>query len=308
MLAIALRLFLLFELACYAAFALRFFDATVLQSILFAIAGVFGLRLFIVALTYVLAWVHRSPAPRLGCWRAVLMVLAEYAAFIANFVFISPFERWWMGNDRLRSDDGRPPLLLIHGYGCSRAAWWWQRRHLEAAGWRVATINLEPLYASIENYLEPLARRIDEVLEESGAQRLILVGHSMGGLVARAYLRRHGTSQVVLLVTLGTPHGGSELAKFGIGENACQMRPGSAWLAALGGEAPPVETLTVYSPHDNFVLPQANLEWPGARRQTIAGLGHLAMLYSPRVTRALLDALPLPARDEVDLTRAGSRR
>ena len=153
----------------------------------------------------------------------------------------------------------------------------------------MVTINLEPLYTSIDHYVEPLARRIDEVLAQSGATQLILVGHSMGGLVARAYLRRHGAARVKLLVTLGAPHGGSELARFGIGESARQMRPGSAWLAALG--APPVDTLTVFSAHDNYVLPPVNLELPGAQRCTLAYLGHLAMLFSPRVAAALLERL-----------------
>jgi pimeloyl-ACP methyl ester carboxylesterase len=56
----------------------------------------------------------------------------------------------------------------------------------------VATINLEPIYTSIDDFVDPLARRIDAVLAETGAERLILVGHSMGGLVARAYLQRYG--------------------------------------------------------------------------------------------------------------------
>jgi len=222
------------------------------------------------------------------------MFLAEYAAFIATFVFISPFERWWMGGDRLVPAADRMPLLLIHGYGCSRAVWWWQRRGLEAAGWNVATINLEPIYTSLENYVEPLAQRIDEVLAQTGATQLVLVGHSMGGLVARAYLRRYGASRVVRLVTLGTPHGGSELAKIGFGENARQMQPGSPWLTALTGHPVAVDTLIIFSADDNYVLPLANLELPGAQRCTLDGLGHLSMLFSPRVAAALRAGLPTP--------------
>ena len=247
------------------------------------------LRLWLVALVYALGRGLRTPVQRLRCGPAIAMFGAEYASFIANFVLISPFERWWMGGDRLRPTDGRPPLLLIHGYGCSRAAWWWKRRRLEAAGWSVVTINLEPLYTSIDNYVEPLARRIDEVLAQTGAAQLILIGHSMGGLVARAYLNRHGAAQVSRLVTLGTPHGGSELARFGLGENARQMRPGNAWLASLG--APPVDTLIIYSAHDNYVLPASCLELPGAQRCVLERLGHLSMLFSPRVSQALLDGL-----------------
>lgn len=289
MLATVLRLLILFELACYSTLALHFFDASPHTALLFAGGGVLALRLGLVALVYALGQAYRPPQEHLRCWPAMAMFGAEYAAFIANFVFISPFERWWMGGDRLRPGADRSPLLLIHGYGCSRAAWWWLRRRLEAAGWCVVTINLEPLYTNIDHYVEPLARRIDEVLAQSGATQLILVGHSMGGLVARAYLRRHGAARVRLLVTLGTPHGGSELARFGIGENARQMRPGSAWLAALG--APPVDTLTIYSVHDNYVLPPENLELAGAQRCTLAHLGHLAMLFSPRVAEALLKRL-----------------
>lgn len=289
MLATVLRLLILFELACYSTLALHFFDASPHTALLFAGGGVLALRLGVVALVYALGRACRPPRERLRCGPALAMFGAEYAAFIANFVLISPFERWWMGGDRLRPGADRSPLLLIHGYGCSRAAWWWLRRRLEAAGWCVVTINLEPLYTSIDNYVEPLARRIDEVLAQSGATQLILVGHSMGGLVARAYLRRHGAARVKLLVTLGTPHGGSELARFGIGENARQMRPGSAWLAALG--APPVDTLTIYSVHDNYVRPPENLELAGAQRCPLAHLGHLAMLFSPQVAAALLKRL-----------------
>ena len=219
------------------------------------------------------------------------MFLAEYAAFLVNFVLISPFENWWMGPDRLTPGRGRPPVLLIHGYGCSRAAWWWLRRRLEAAGWTVATINLEPIFTSIETYEEPVSRRIDEVLAETGAKQLILVGHSMGGLVARAYLRRYGKEKVIQLVTLGTPHAGSKLARYVIGQNARQMTPGDAWLKAPNSEALLVKTITIFSPHDNYVIPQSNLYLPGGQRQLIDGLGHLSMLYSPRVAKQLLNGL-----------------
>ena len=297
MLATVLRLLILIELASYATLARRFFDASAVETVVFAVAGVFAVRLVLVAAIFLIAWFHRSPAPQLGWRRRAAMLLGEYAAFIANFVLIAPFERCWMGADQLAHDDQRPPVLLVHGYGCSRASWWWLRRRLRAAGWRVATINLEPVYTSIDNYVEPLARRIDEVLAQSQAPRLILVGHSMGGLVSRAYLRRFGTDKVERLVTLGTPHSGSELARFGCGRNAREMRPGSDLLRTLASDMPAIETLAIYSPHDNYVLPQANLGWPGAPQRTLDGLGHLAMLFSPRVAQSLLEALAPAARD-----------
>jgi triacylglycerol lipase len=261
------------------------------------LAGLLLLRAVIIAISYAYARAYASPAPRLSLGQAVRMVLGEYLVFLINFVVISPCERWWMRKDRLQTIAGqagqpgyRPPLLLVHGYGCSRAAWWWMRRRLQADGWRVATISLEPVYASIDDYVDPLARRIDAVLAETGADQLILVGHSMGGLVARAYLQRCGESRVRALLTLGTPHQGSQLARIGFGENARQMLPGSTWLR--GVPKPAVDTCVIYSPHDNFVMPQSNLVLPGTPGLAIDGVGHLAMLYSPRVAAAVLTTLP----------------
>jgi triacylglycerol lipase len=291
MLATYLRLLLVFEIALYAGLATGFFDASPAIAALAALAGVLLLRGLITALIYFWAWIYRSPAAPLPVLQAIRMVLAEYAAFIANFVLLSPFEYWWMGPERLRPATDRPPLLLVHGYGCSRAAWWWLRRRLEAAGWTVATISLEPIYTSIDNYVEPLAQRIDEVLAETGAPQLILIGHSMGGLLARAYLRRYGAQRVARLITLATPHAGSRLAALGMGQNGRQMEPGSPWLTALALETALPETIVIYSSHDNYVIPQSNLLWPGAINRPLDGLGHLGMLYSPRVATALLAAL-----------------
>ena len=303
MLARALRISLSLELLLYLVLAMSLCDVSFVAAVPLAALAMLALRALLVAVTYAFAWVHRSSAARLSLRQATLMVLGEYASSLLSFMVIMPFEHWWMGDDRLpaagqdRGSGGdfgarRAPILLIHGYGCSRGAWWWLRQHLEAAGWTVATISLEPVYTSIDNYVDPVARRIDEVLAATGAGQVILVGHSMGGLVSRAYLQRYGAARVARLVTLGTPHHGSVLARLGFGDNGRQMRPHSAWLQALAEPPATVGTVAIYSPHDNFVMPPSLLELRGAQNLTIDGVGHLAMLYSPRVVQALLTALP----------------
>jgi triacylglycerol lipase len=181
-----------------------------------------------------------------------------------------------MRPDRLgKAGGGRLPLLLIHGYQCNRAFWFWQRPLLEAAGWVVATHSLEPVYSDIDAYAEGIARRIDEVLAATGAPQLILVGHSMGGLASRAYLRRHGVAKVARLVTLGSPHQGTLLASLGLGPNARQMRIGSPWLRALAAPLP-AGSVSIYSCHDNYVYPQqACSTLQGAANVAIGGVSHL---------------------------------
>lgn len=255
-----------------------------------------GFRAFVILATYGFAWVHRSAAPEghaIGLAAAIPMVLEEWAAFVAVFGLIQPFERFFMGEDRL-VPGARPPVLLIHGYECNRGFWYWQRARLEKGGWTVATLSLEPVFASIDDYAPLVARRVDEVLAATGAPQLVLVGHSMGGLASRTYLRAHGVARVAKLVTLGSPHHGSWLAKLGIGPNARQMEPGNSWLNELNrpGAVPlPAATTSAYSPQDNYVMPQDSPLLAGARIMVCAGIGHLTMAFSPAITRLLLDEL-----------------
>ncbi len=297
MLARALCLSLLLETAIYALLVDRFVTVSAAGKGLLVLAGLLAMRALLIGLTFVLASIWRSPAPRLGPWRTLRLVTVECAVFIFCFVVVFPFERLWMGRERLTTlvgdgrDDKHLPILLVHGYGCSRAAWWWLRRRLVDGGRVVATISLEPTFASIDDYVDALAKRIDEVLTVTGGERLILVAHSMGGLVASAYLQRCGSRRVARLLTLGTPYQGSRLARFGRGENARQMRVASRWLRNLANPSTLVDCVVIFSRHDNFVLPWSNLLLSGAKSVAVDGVGHLAMLYSPRVARVLESAL-----------------
>jgi triacylglycerol lipase len=290
MLAPALRFLLLIELAIYMVMAMQVFDLAVVPAMVATLAVLLGQRAGIIATTYAVAVAHHSPAPPLGWRRAVCMVFAEYFAFLRLFLVILPWERFWMGADRLPPHGGRL-LLLIHGYGCNRASWWWLRRRLEAAGFSVATVNLEPVYTSIDDYVATLDARIEAACRAACCDRLTLIGHSMGGLAARAYLQRHGTARVEQLLTLATPHSGSVLARMGMGANARQMEPGSPWLKSLWSHAPDLPMVALRCSHDNFVMPQDNQRFPGALDIELPGLGHLAMLFSDHTEKALLSVL-----------------
>lgn len=255
-------------------------------------------RTCVIGVTFAFARAYAAPPPascRIGAGQGVAMFLHELTALFLLFTVVMPFERFFMGGDRLgRSGDGRPPVLLIHGYQCNRGFWLWLRGSLSRAGWQVATISLNPVFNDIDGYVEQVSRRIEEVCAATGMDKVILVGHSMGGLVSRAYLRRSGKARVAKLVTLGSPHHGSHLAKLGPGENGRQMVPGSAWLAGLNvpGAAPlPAATVTIYSCQDNYVMPQDSSVLEGAKAVPLAGIGHLEMAFSPVIERLLLAEL-----------------
>ena len=260
-----------------------------------AIALFLGLRVAIVLMSYGFVLAASSPVPadlRIGPFGWLRMVLEEYVGRVLLFCVIQPFERVFAGADRLRPSPGKAPLLLLHGYQCNRGFWFWLRRRLDAAGWVVATHNLEPDCTDIDNYAEGVERRINEVLAATGAKQVILIGHSMGGLVSRAYLRRYGASKVAQLITLGSPHHGSRIAALAWGENGRQMRIGNPWLKTLAAVPLPARTTSIYSVHDNQVMPQqACSELSGARNLPISGVSHLGMAFSPKVLRCVMAEL-----------------
>lgn len=289
MLPIALLCWLALEIAAYLALG-RFFGASWSLAIAGAIGGLLGVRAGINALTWMFGMLFASPAPRLGGKRTARLMLEEFAAFLLSFVLVIPFERLWMPKDRLPA--GRQlPILLVHGFGCSRGVWWLLRRRLEAAGHVVATVSLFPVHVSMGKLVPQLQARIEAVCAATGAQQVVLVGHSMGGLIARSYLARHGIARVARLLTLATPHQGSELARIGFGQSAREMTPGSPWLSDLAAEPIKIPALSLRNAYDNYVMPQDNQRHPQMQDIELPPAGHLALLYDRRVADLLIDLL-----------------
>jgi len=295
MLARAFRRVLLLELIIYLALGWylshyagwHWFKAAAL---LFGFA--LALRAFGVAASFAVAALFSSPTPaqhRLGMLACLRMVFAELGAYILIYNLYQPFERLFVGAEPLRPlPQGQLPVLLVHGYVCNRGFMLPLRRYLGEHGVSACSHNLEPVYADIDSYADALARRIDEICAATGADRLVILAHSMGGLAARACLRRHGARRVAKLVTLGTPHHGTVLARLALGSNGRQMLPGSAWLEQLNAQAPSVPTVAVFSHQDNVVVPQDSAVLAGAKIVSLSGIGHIGMPFSRRIREIAL--------------------
>ncbi len=200
---------------------------------------------------------------------------------------------------RLQPDARGLPVLLIHGYACNSGYWRPLSAQLARAGVSHYGIDLEPPGASIDSYAPQVQAAIERLCAATGSEQVIIVGHSMGGLVARAWLRRYGAAAVARVITLGTPHHGTALAHFGPGGNAVQMRYRSAWLAALAAsEANLQRSLfsSIYSVHDNIVAPQDSGALPGARNLVFGAVGHVALGRHPVILRCALDEIAAVGR------------
>lgn len=192
------------------------------------------------------------------------------------------------------------PVLLLHGIGCNAAVWTTLRRHLEAMGLGpVYALSYGPPFAPIETFAPQVAGKIARIERATGASQVVIVAHSMGGLVARSYLRAFGPAHVRRLVTIGTPHAGSRHAWLMSGASLAQMRPGSGYLRALETLDPnerAVPIVSIWSWHDSMVTPQTSSRLNDADI-VLSGVAHNALLGDPQVLAIVADQVR-KARDD----------
>jgi pimeloyl-ACP methyl ester carboxylesterase len=193
----------------------------------------------------------------------------------------------------LLRDPQRPAVLLVHGYMCNRAVW---RTLLDSGtlgACNVATVDLVPIFGPIERYADVINSAVGRLRAATGATQVVLVGHSMGGLAIRAYLRRFGDAAVARVITLATPHHGTALAPLGTGANAKQMRIGSAFTTELRQALSPAlvaKFICIATRDDNLVVPRTSPLIPDAQQIVVDRVGHLALLEDERAWRAIRDA------------------
>ncbi len=208
------------------------------------------------------------------------------------------------------------PILLVHGIVDNRSIFGPLRASLHRRGFgRVLSFSYGPLPSDVREAAERLREALEEVCEETGHDKIHLVGHSLGGLIARYCVQRlGGHERVHTLVTLGTPHLGTNAAKVLPLPLLKQLRPGSTLLNELAAPAPEVSTRFVafWSDLDEVIHPQRNaqLEHPDLRASNVPvhGVGHLTLPIDGRVARELARLLfRLDAADDNVVTFSSER-
>jgi len=252
-----------------------------------ALAGALGLPLLLQVTTIAIA-VLRARSDR--SWRPWWTAFkGELAAALTVFMLRQPWPRRGRGvQPTLSHTSGTPPLpvLLVHGFICNHRVWDDVALALRQQGHAVLAVDLEPLFTSIDDYAPLLNRQLDTLLAQTGAAQAVLVGHSMGGLAIRAWLRAYGSARVARILTLGTPHQGTRIASASATANGTQMLWHSAWLAQLAAsEDAPKRALMqlALTAQDNIVFPQTQQTLPGVQVTQFQGIGHLQMCLDARV-------------------------
>ncbi len=195
----------------------------------------------------------------------------------------------------------RIPVLLVHGLIDNRSIFAVMRRSLRRRGFAsVCSWNYSPMLRDIARAAQDLAAHVEHICAQTGHERIHVVGHSLGGLIARHYVQlQGGDRRVASLVTLGTPHGGSLLAHALPTPLVRQLRPGSPVLRELAGPVSSCasQITAVYSDLDQVVLPTSagRCDHPDldARNVLVRGVGHMSL----PIHRGVLDEVALTLAD-----------
>jgi triacylglycerol esterase/lipase EstA (alpha/beta hydrolase family) len=271
--------------------------ATALFYLACGLLAVLLMRLLISANNFYLSWRAGSVTPpdhALNPFSAANLFWHEFnsSMLTSSYYMLRPVGM------QLQSNAQGLPVLLIHGYACNSGYWLPMSKLLKQARISHYGIDLEPPGASIDDFVPQVEAAVARLRRETGSPQVIILAHSMGGLVARAYLRRHVDAPVARVITLGTPHHGTALASFGPGSNALQMRRDSPWLDALAASEANTQRMlfsSIYSVHDNIIAPQDSSDLPGARNLVFGAIGHVALGRHPDIMRCALEEITTTA-------------
>lgn len=178
--------------------------------------------------------------------------------------------------------------LIAHGFADDYLSPWWRpvRDHFREWDYDILEIDFDGLGRTINSPVkyaqevkEVIDAEYDEIEEEFDPDEIVVASHSMGGLTARYAIEELGYDREVdVLITFGTPHQGSCLAKpFGWAgiDGARDISPGSDFLADLNddGVSEYVDYLNIYSPNDPVFIDTDRARLPEADNVTNVAIG-----------------------------------
>ena len=191
----------------------------------------------------------------------------------------------------------RHPVLFVHGFSGFPANWDSLYLRFRAAGYPASHLT-KWSYDSFQantTTARQVAAKVAEIKQQTGAAKVDVVTHSMGGLSTRYYLKSlGGTAHVDDWVSIGGPNHGTGFAYACFIASCADMRFGSALLTGLnsGDETPGSTSYTTFwSPCDEIINPDSSVVLAGAVNNGTACLGHLGLLASWSVGSGVLDAV-----------------
>ncbi|MFJ9025815.1 esterase/lipase family protein [Streptomyces sp. NPDC102259] len=188
------------------------------------------------------------------------------------------------------------PVVFVHGYTGSASNWTTAMSVFRLNGWSSSNLFAYE-YNSYGNNItnaQGLATYVNTVKARTGASKVAIVNHSMGGLVSQYYLKVLGgnTSVSHLASIAGANHGTTYAGACLIYTTCQQMYPGSSFIAQItaGDETPGTTAYaTWYSACDGVIIPYTSTRLDGATNNNVLCQTHIGYLTDTVVLGQIAD-------------------
>lgn len=235
--------------------------------------------------------------------QCVLSIASKIKTFVKEFfavltfALLYPFGWITSGSCISKKNREKPPVIFVHGILHNLSGSYPLNSYLRKKGWtHLYALNLgNPFTNSIDTYTKKLEKFVEKVREETGSEKVILIGHSMGGFVSTNYaLAPENQDKVSKLVTLGSPLKGTVLAHLGKDILPCvrdflPLSPRVQHIQNLAKDNLVVPMLCIGTKSDALIIPTKNtfLEGPMVSNHQVIEEGHISLILSGKVFRLL---------------------
>lgn len=253
--------------------------------------------------------------------RHVHMLATEIpSAVVAGGLSVWANSDWDPNEEQIITEPTKLPILFIHGLKHNQSGWavgaYFLKQHSQrnAAAKSLGSsfyISYDKIFSNswdkmIDDFVAIVSGKVCEIRSKTGHDHIILVGHSLGGLIASRYAETH--SDVKHVITIGTPFKGSHIAtlikeqkeKYGLEQRDIdnELTVGSDSLKQIYTEAHnsdcngTIRYYNIRSTTDPLVPKYSTVVTKDPRRVfTLESTGHVGLLFMPKVWKKIYEWL-----------------
>ena len=187
-------------------------------------------------------------------------------------------------------------IVLVHGIFNTGHVFFWMKKRLEKCGFECFSPSLWPCDGrkGIEQASKDLKAKIDEKYDS--AEKISIIGFSMGAIVARYYLQElDGAKRVDKFFSIAAPHQGSYWAYLPYPTKGVrQLRPKSEFLQQLESSEHRLKSVALFSywtPFDTSIVPSSSSYWKIAKNKKFFSIMHFTIIFNRRVLKEIITNL-----------------
>ncbi len=178
------------------------------------------------------------------------------------------------------------PVLFVHGYSRNLSDFFVILFVLWRKGFsRLYAINYDSFSKTIQEIAALLEREVERICNKENTNKVIIVAHSLGGVASRYLMSVMKNDRIFRLISIGSPYRGTRMAVFGVGKSSVHLLTDHPFFDSFSMVDDVKRIFSIYSTHDNIVIPYNSPVIEGGNNLEINWAGHATLLFHPAVVK-----------------------